>query len=122
MSDDPIRAPFAQPLPPQPKTAEEIEAEREEERQRRQEEAEQMANLPEVAPVPLTDEHVYQSQPTPDPKVTHAAMSTEELEELGYDEDGAPIGEGEPVQSEHAQEMDEHPESEEDDPGRDSTA
>ena len=101
MSDDPVRAPFANPLPPVPKTEEEIEAEREAEREAAAEAAQAAADNPPAPPEPLTDEKVYPTPPTSDPKVTHAAMSSEELEEIGYDQDGNPVdGEPPPVEPE----------------------
>ena len=103
MSDDPVRAPFANPVPPAPETEEEKEARLEAERQQQQAEAEAAAAAPPLPPEPLTDEKVYPTPPTADPKVTHAAMSTEELEELGYDQDGG-TSEPAPVESEQSQE------------------
>lgn len=101
MSDDPVRAPFAQPLPPVPETEEEKEARLEAEREAQQAAIEEAAANPPAPPEPLTDEKVYPTPPTSDPKVTHAAMSSEELEEIGYDQDGNPIdGEPPPVEPE----------------------
>ena len=91
MSDDPVRAPFANPLPPVPETDEEREARLEAEREAQQAAVEEAAANPPAPPGPLTDEHVYPTPATGDPKVTHAAMSTEDLEEIGCDEDGNPV-------------------------------
>ena len=79
MSDDPVRAPFAAPLPPAP--VEEVEAKEDEQ----------------APPQPLTDADVYGTPPAADPKVTHHAMSTEDLKEIGCDEDGNPIEPEEPT-------------------------
>ena len=98
MSDEPVRAPFANPLPPQPESEEDKEARLQAERDEAARQAEEAANAPPVEPQPLTDEKTYPTPPTADPKVTHATMSTEQLEELGYDQDGGTGGEPEAVE------------------------
>ena len=107
MSDDPVREPFANPLPPVPKTEEEIEAERQAERDAAEAAAKEAAENPPPPPQPLTDDKVYTAPSTADPKVTHAAMSSEELEALGYDADGNPAGEPKTVEPEQPQEEEE---------------
>ncbi len=86
MSDTPeVKAPFANPLP---EKEEEVELQEGEE----------------LPPQPTLDEHVYAADPTRDPKVTHTAMSTEDLAEIGCDEDGNPLpGEPPPVEPEEGE-------------------
>ncbi len=99
MSDDQNREPFAKPLPPTPPTQEELDEKAKQEQEAQQFAAEEAAKQA-ASPQPITDETTFATPATGDARVTHEAMSTEDLEAMGHDQDGNPVGEAQPVEPE----------------------